>query len=221
MSRKIDSPKVCAALLRLRMQSLPMWAPGGASLVRLGRKGKFQCPLAYDRFRTKGNASCWTKALQGRSVIPKHWVTASLAATKSLPTVDLLCTRGISIVNRCVLCRAHAETHRHLFFRCSYSQELWTGLLNWMHIAGRSNDLSTELHWIANSKGRRHWKHEWRKGCIAAAVYYIWQERNKRIFLGKDTAAELIIGHIKFVIRSRLQNCMNTSSPLFEARLHT
>ncbi|XP_074288100.1 uncharacterized protein LOC141613260 [Silene latifolia] len=193
----------------------------GLSLVHSWvRKGKFQVHLAYDWFRTKGNTSCWTKALQGRSIIPKHWVNASLAATRSLPTVDLLSTRGISIVNRCVLCKAQAKTHRHLFFRCSYSQEVWTGLLSWMHIAGRSNDLSTELHWIGNSKGRRHWKHEWRKGCIAAVVYYIWQERNKRIFLGKDTTAELIIGQIKFVIRSKLTNCMNASSPLLEARLH-
>ncbi|XP_074293269.1 uncharacterized protein LOC141620246 [Silene latifolia] len=163
----------------------------------------------------------WNKALRGRSIIPKHWVTAGFAAAKCLPTVDLLTTRGICIVNRCVLCKAQAESHRHLFFRCFYSQELWNGLLGWMDITSRSMDLGTKLQWIANSKGQRHWKHEWRKGCIAVVVYHLWQERNKRIFLGKESTVLHLLGRIKFVIRTKLTACLSTRSPLIEARLDT
>ncbi|XP_074315249.1 uncharacterized protein LOC141651434 [Silene latifolia] len=181
--------------------------------------GKFHATDAYNWFRTKGTEVYWYKALQGQGIIPSHRVITGFAAANTLPMVDKLITRGIAIVNRCVLCHCQAESHRHVFFRCSFSQELWRALLQWMNNSGRSDDLRTELKWIVNARGRKHWKIEWRKSCLAAAVYFLWKERNMRIFVGQEYTVRQIVSQIKFVTKIKL-SCMSVSRcPLREVRL--
>ncbi|XP_074293390.1 uncharacterized protein LOC141620412 [Silene latifolia] len=126
------------------------------------KHGKFKVGLAYDWFRTKGDNISWAPVLQGRTVIPRHRIPAALTNLGNLPTVDRPCSRGMIMVNRCALCKQMAETHRHLFLWCSYSRQIWQGLMHWMDISNRSNDLRTELRWMQSSKGKRHWKHSWR-----------------------------------------------------------
>ncbi|XP_074263009.1 uncharacterized protein LOC141585846 [Silene latifolia] len=84
---------------------------------------KFRVALAYDWFRSHGPPVLWFKALQGPAILPKHSVTAALAALGKLPTVDLLISRGMVLINRCTLCKQMAETQRHLFFRIFTGQE--------------------------------------------------------------------------------------------------
>ncbi|XP_074283844.1 uncharacterized protein LOC141608383 [Silene latifolia] len=127
------------------------------------------------------------KALQGPAILPKHRVTATLAALRKLPTVDLLVSRGIVIINRCL-----------------YSQQIWQGLVLWMNLPTRSNALDTELNWMVQSRGRHHWKHQWRKSCLAAAIYHIWNERNGRIFSGHETQPATLVEQIKNVVKVRL-----------------
>ncbi|XP_074290906.1 uncharacterized protein LOC141617631 [Silene latifolia] len=142
--------------------------------------GKFQATNAYNWFETKGTEVYWYKALQGQAIIPSHRVITGFAAANTLPMVDKLITRGIAIVNRCVFCHCHAESHR----------------------------------------GRKHWKHEWRKSCLAAAVYFLWKERNLRIFVGRESTVGEIVSQIKFVTKMKLLSCISvTRCPLSEARL--
>ncbi|XP_074295730.1 uncharacterized protein LOC141623523 [Silene latifolia] len=154
--------------------------------------------------RLHGPILPWFKALQGPVVLPKHIVTATLAAMRKLPTVDLLAKRGMVIINRCILCKQMSESHRHLFFRCLYSQQIWQGLVNWMALPARSNALDTEVTWMIQSRGRHHWKHQWRKSCLAAAIYHIWKERNDRLFSGHETQPVTLVEQIKHVVKLRL-----------------
>ncbi|XP_074291322.1 uncharacterized protein LOC141618108 [Silene latifolia] len=176
------------------------------------KNGKFRVGLAYDWFRSHGPSVFLFKALQGPAILPKHSVTATLAALRKLPTVDLLISREMVMINRCTLCKQMPETHRHLFFRCLYSQQVWQGLVHWMSLPTRSNALDTELKWMVQSRGRHHWKHNWRKSCIAAAIYHIWKERNGRIFSGQETQPATLIEQIKYIVKIRLLACNSHGS---------
>ncbi|XP_074269090.1 uncharacterized protein LOC141592359 isoform X2 [Silene latifolia] len=145
-------------------------------------------------------------------------ISASITAVTSwykngkLPTVDLLISRGMVLINKCTLCKQMAETHRHLFFTCMYSQQVWQGLVHWMALPTRSNDLETELKWMVQSRGRHHWKHNWKRSYLAAAIFYMWQKRNGQIFNGKETKPAALIEQIKTVVKIRLLACQSHRS---------
>ncbi|XP_074278389.1 uncharacterized protein LOC141601980 [Silene latifolia] len=69
------------------------------------RNEKFHLAKAYDWFRGKGSVVNWCKALRRKLIVPSHHFTATLAAQKRLPTMDLLTTRGMHMVKRCTLCK--------------------------------------------------------------------------------------------------------------------
>ncbi|XP_074306170.1 uncharacterized protein LOC141641407 [Silene latifolia] len=178
------------------------------------RHGKFQVSTTYHWFRDKGETVYWFKALQGNAIVPKHKTCAILAASKHLPMVDLLISRGLILINRCVLCQVAVESHEHLFFSCTFSQDVWNALLQWMHLCSRSVSLWTELRWMAQTKGQRHWKNMWRKACLAAAIYYLWQERNQRIFTGHESSYAALLSQIQFTVKHRLLACNSLPSCL-------
>ncbi|XP_074313984.1 uncharacterized protein LOC141649188 [Silene latifolia] len=175
--------------------------------------GKFRVQHAYEWFRTKYPLLPWIKALTHHVVVPCHGLIASLASQERLATVDQLICRGVSIPNRCVLCKQAAESHDHLFFQCHFSAVVWSQVLSWMNMPGRSCVFRTELFWCTHRGSRRHWKHSWYLSCLTTTVYCIWKERNKRIFTGQECSAEPLVSIIK-----RLSTIALLSRPCLDAR---
>ncbi|XP_074283905.1 uncharacterized protein LOC141608449 [Silene latifolia] len=148
------------------------------------KKGKLCLSLVYDQIRDKEEKVRWGRMVWIRTVLPKHSVIMTLALQRKLATVDQLNKKGMVLVNRCVLCKAALETHKHLFFNCSYSATIWLQLLQWMRILGRSNQLREKIAWISSRRAKKHWKQNWFLGYLSTLVYSLWEERNCRIFRG-------------------------------------
>ncbi|XP_074296890.1 uncharacterized protein LOC141627550 [Silene latifolia] len=127
-----------------------------------------------------------------------------MAAQQKLATVDNLVRRGSYLVNRCVLCLQASETHRHLFFQCEFSGELWRSVLGWMGIQGRTAKYWQELSWCSSRYAKKHWKSGWFRCCLAATIYFIWQERNARIFGGKTSTIHTLATQLRFAVGTRL-----------------
>ncbi|KAK9668876.1 hypothetical protein RND81_13G093400 [Saponaria officinalis] len=162
--------------------------------------GKFFVSRAYHFFRNRGRPLGWANTLTGVGTIPSHRLLATMAGQFQLATIDNIKRRGISLANRCSLCINYNESHRHLFFKCPYSKSVWSALLGWMRIFGRSFHFLTELHWASKRRNAKHWKACWFRGCLAAAIYHIWQERNRRIFLGVHRDTDTLIRQIKYIV---------------------
>nr|XP_009759510.1 PREDICTED: uncharacterized protein LOC104212030 [Nicotiana sylvestris] len=80
-----------------------------------------------------------------RGLIPRHSFILWMTVQKRLAITDSLLSWGIQVPYACVLCSTGAaETHIHLFFKCSYSKDIWGKLLKWINI-------SKQLH---------HWEEE-------------------------------------------------------------
>ncbi|XP_074293211.1 uncharacterized protein LOC141620172 [Silene latifolia] len=166
-------------------------APGAVTLNSWIRKGKFQVQL-YEWFRMKNPMHLPSQSLVNRAIIPAHQVIAMIAIQKKLATIDPISGRGLIIINHCCLCEEQSESHKHLFFHCQFSRIVWQYLLEWMKLSGRSFDYWTELCWLNRRSRKKHWKCSWAKCCIAA-VYYIWQERNYRIFSGRRRTVQHVL----------------------------
>ncbi|KAK9682593.1 hypothetical protein RND81_10G084200 [Saponaria officinalis] len=186
------------------VQNAQQWLRNCASSAR------FSVSRAYDLFRLKGPHLPWSRVLKSMDVIPSHGIISMLTGQRKLPTVDALCSRSICLVNRCVLCKSCSESHRHLFFNCSFSKAIWHDLLRWMCVSRKSSDLILELYWTQRRGHKKHWKTNWFWGSLSAAVYFIWHERNLRIFEGRERSIAQIIQSIKYVVAIR---CLALANP--------
>ncbi|XP_074296953.1 uncharacterized protein LOC141627618 [Silene latifolia] len=207
MQKKSNHSESWRCILQVRDELLAMAGTGDNAQVLLEscvRRGSLQLHLLYDQFRQRGNTLSWAKVAWNRALLPKHSVFLVMAMQKKLATIDQLNTRGIYIVNRCILCKMDNETHQHLFFQCSYSSMVWRQLLTWLRITNRTVKLSKEMHWIAGRRACKHWKAKWYSSCLGAAVYCLWEERNSRVFSGIEHHYDYVVQRIQYFVKVRL-----------------
>ncbi|XP_074265634.1 uncharacterized protein LOC141588077 [Silene latifolia] len=167
-------------------------------------KGKFDLSSAYNWFRIDRPQLTWARALHSQHISLSYGFITSLAIQRKLATIDSLISKGMYIVNKRTLCKQENEYHQHLFFCCSYSAEVWHVVLQWIGMEARSNHYEQELLWIAHKNHRRHWQAQWYISCIAATVFYIWQERNSRIFRGVEHPPSHILKQLQLIVSTRL-----------------
>nr|GEU56739.1 hypothetical protein [Tanacetum cinerariifolium] len=83
---------------------------------------------------------------------------------------------------KCALCELQPDSHEHLFFNCSFAQQVWNRVKDLAGLFNSSPSMDDILHGIAPFAKRRTLKSIVAKLVVAAAAYFIWQERNGRLF---------------------------------------
>ncbi|GKB10950.1 retrovirus-related pol polyprotein from transposon TNT 1-94 [Tanacetum coccineum] len=107
----------------------------------------------------------------------------------------------------CPLCKAQPDSHEHLFFKCSFSSRVWdrlkvfTGMPN---IPSDLNDIVECIKYVASSHSIRSVVC---KLVFAASCYFIWQERNGRLFKKIKRSQDQIFELIKTNVRIKLLTC--------------
>ncbi|KAK9704983.1 hypothetical protein RND81_07G025000 [Saponaria officinalis] len=204
-------PSCCSESLRgmFRVRDCIITAVGSPSaaesLVRSWqRNGCYSTSMAYEFFRSKFPKFHNFRAVWKGISAPKHCLVTLMAVQNKLSTVDNICTRGISLVNRRVLCKNALENVGHLFFSCDFSSYIWHHILVWIGFKRRAWAISRELAWIDLRIQKRHWRAQWLQVAFTSSIYYIWLERNHRIFLGQEKSNLAIISRIKFHVCVRL-----------------
>ncbi|XP_020266677.1 uncharacterized protein LOC109842187 [Asparagus officinalis] len=138
---------------------------------------------------------------------PKHAFILWLAAHDRLLTQDKLLKRGIININQCKLCSdAVLECRNHLFFDCSFSRDVWNGIMDWIHFKWRSCDWCILLNWYNTRLKGNGLKHKVKRMVLAATVYSVWRERNARIFGQISKSVEQLIRDIKIDVLSIILN---------------
>ncbi|XP_074312187.1 uncharacterized protein LOC141647759 [Silene latifolia] len=135
--------------------------------------------------------------------MPRHRTILLMAMQNSLATTDNLCKRGYQLASRCTLCYQAQESKHHLFFACNYSTQVLQAIFTWQHIHRRPLSLNHEVRRLAMKSGK-HWRKKLAKCALAVMVYYIWSERNTRIFQDICRSPYQLIYAIQNVIRIRL-----------------
>ncbi|XP_074277055.1 uncharacterized protein LOC141600708 [Silene latifolia] len=166
-------------------------------------QGKLPLREVYSIFQGPCSHLQWMKPLLDGIIVPQHAFISTLAAHKALPTVDNICSRGMLMVNRCVLCGMAMENHQHLFFSCSYSTKVMQGLLIWQGYTRRILSLKHELYKLARYKCKT-WRKKLACCALAAGIYGLWHERNRRIFVGQSRSVEQLLRWIKYCVCVRM-----------------
>jgi hypothetical protein len=137
--------------------------------------------------------------------IPKHAFVMWMAVQEKLLTQDKIMKWKPNEILKCTLCEGNNDSHSHLFFKCKYSAEIWRSLQQLLIKKSSQdwNEIIKEMSLIKNSNNI--WCILRKIGC-GAAVYYVWRERNARIFGTIKKNAEVLAQEIKNTIRLKLMS---------------
>ncbi|CAN0884339.1 LINE-1 retrotransposable element ORF2 protein [Linum grandiflorum] len=117
------------------------------------------------------------------STIPTKVCCSSwMASLNAIATIDNLRKRGMMVPNRCSLCCMAEESVGHLLLHCPFSSKVWSFFAQTIGVHG---PLPRDV--LGLMKG---WKEGLGTSCFAqfrkvlhqAVLWYLWLERNRRIF---------------------------------------
>ncbi|XP_074299271.1 uncharacterized protein LOC141630334 [Silene latifolia] len=149
--------------------------------------------MYYNALRTRHDTVTWAPLVHGKGCHPKHSFTGVLLLHITLPTIDKLVSRGIVMVNRC------SEDLHHIFFSCGYSTKVLSVIANWLSISVSSTELQEVIQTFLSLSLSKKQRAE-----FMAMVYYIWKERNDRIFKGTCSTPEMLCFKIRSHVNLRL-----------------
>ncbi|KAF7128948.1 hypothetical protein RHSIM_Rhsim10G0040700 [Rhododendron simsii] len=131
---------------------------------------------------------------------------SKLAAQGRLSTKDILHQWGVQVDEICPLCGCEQETHQHLFFECSYSASVWASVWSKSSSTRVPITLAALLEWFVQSVKGNSFKSKILKCSLAATVYFVWRERNLRVFQQKTVASDQVVMQILSSIRDFLSS---------------
>lgn len=132
-----------------------------------------------------------------------------MALLGKLKTADNLIFKGIQVNAGCNFCSGHLESHSHIFFECDYLFSILTGLFPCMNTFYLRPNIMQTFDFLSNT--RSHGKNEC-NFCyitVAAMVYFIWRERNRRRFSGDWISPNDLKMNIIHAIRAKVHNWKN------------
>ncbi|XP_022026078.1 uncharacterized protein LOC110926659 [Helianthus annuus] len=154
--------------------------------------------------REEGAPVPWFSIVWFSQNIPRHAFILWLAIKGRLKTHEVLSAWMDTTHMKCVLCKTTSDSHNHLFFACPYSKEIWNHmkvLTKWGNIPSQWSDII--IHMCNNRSNNSIWSIVNRL-TLGAAVYYVWQERNRRTHEQKSRPVAEIIKLIREAVRLRI-----------------
>ncbi|KAJ6978454.1 hypothetical protein NC653_026761 [Populus alba x Populus x berolinensis] len=144
---------------------------------------KFTVASAWELLRAKKPTNNMHKLLWYKGYIPRQSFILWLATQDRLSTMDRLYMTGIVSNSTCILCDNHTETHDHLFFQCSYSTFVWKAVNNKALVHWPSTTWDQLLQWSSSAYTKKNdFTHLIARLLLSTTVYFIWHERNNRVF---------------------------------------
>ncbi|CAN4117930.1 unnamed protein product [Withania somnifera] len=151
----------------------------------------------------------------------KKWLfSLYIALNRRLATKDRLAHWGLVDSLTCPLCQVDDEDIDHLLFKCPYAAGVWSKMLTWQGINRASMQWQDEVQWaIRYMKGRSSRAQVYRL-TMAGTIYFLWLERNDRIFKHKQKTMELLIRQIVQAVHSRGSQYVKIASRLHDLNVY-
>ncbi|KAK9058081.1 hypothetical protein SSX86_022921 [Deinandra increscens subsp. villosa] len=171
-------------------------------------KDDFASSLAWDSIRAHAPVVPWAKFVWFAQCIPRHAFLVWLIMRNRLLTQDKIlawdATRRKNMnMMCCMLCYSNYDSHEHLFFECRYSMQVWSTVRKKTCISLNGpvwSDIISCLVGPTTSSIETMVA----KLVVHAAAYFIWQERNNRIFQNHARPQDSLASIIRDTVRNRL-----------------
>ncbi|KAK1427907.1 hypothetical protein QVD17_16636 [Tagetes erecta] len=168
-----------------------------------GDERTFSTMMVWDTIRQRKQLINWYNVVWFTHSIPRHAFHAWLVCQNKLNTQDRMKKWNMNM-SCCPLCMRNMDSHEHLFFECDFANQVWKTIrvfTDMVQVEGKWEDIVQFLI----SRG------EWKsisstvdRLVLGAAAYYIWQERNARLFENDKRTPTQISNVILKTVRMRL-----------------
>nr|KAJ0187106.1 hypothetical protein LSAT_V11C900454800 [Lactuca sativa] len=146
----------------------------------------------------------WYHLVWFQNRIPSHCFIHWLAILGRLRTQDRMKKWKDSNGFSCVFCNSQLDSHSHLFFECNYTKEVWSLMKNKVKINHTSDSWFDIIRELQCSLKKKNINDFIKKIALAASVYHIWNERNKRVFGRMNSSVENVVKIITEDIRLKI-----------------
>ncbi|KAJ9536534.1 hypothetical protein OSB04_un000286 [Centaurea solstitialis] len=144
----------------------------------------------------------WTKFVWFKYHVPKHGFCMWMACLRRLPTHDRIAVWKENPPDLiCPLCNACPDSHNHLFFSCPFSREVWRRVKNEVDLWGFLEIWDAIMEALSDNRGPTTLL---RKLALSATIYFIWRERNSRIFRNAKQPPVQVFKRIRSAILDRM-----------------
>lgn len=124
----------------------------------------------------------WNKVVWFSNMIPRHAFILWLLIHEKLPTRDRIIRWYPNKSMSCSLCGEVNDSHEHLFFKCKYSKEVWKRARQDCKIHCLIDSWKKVLEELILMPNKQSIWIIVKKIVFATNVYFLWQERNLRLF---------------------------------------
>ncbi|GJY61990.1 hypothetical protein Tco_0462647 [Tanacetum coccineum] len=122
-----------------------------------------------------------------------------------LEAVEAVSSRFVDL--SCSLCDLQEDSHEHLFFECNFSKQVWFKVKRFTGLSNSMPSIDSIIHDIIHFAKRKSSRSIIAKLVVAATTYFIWQERNNRMFKKSKRSVEQVADCIINVVRLKLLSC--------------
>ncbi|PWA68056.1 reverse transcriptase zinc-binding domain-containing protein [Artemisia annua] len=96
------------------------------------------------------------------------------------------------------------NSHEHLFFECTYSTKIWCDLKKRIKHDSWNNKMNGVIDEMVKLPCNKSIMRILRRIVLAACVYQIWNERNKRLFGEDKRSCQVVLSEIINHVRLKL-----------------
>ncbi|GJW86813.1 RNA-directed DNA polymerase, eukaryota, reverse transcriptase zinc-binding domain protein [Tanacetum coccineum] len=181
----------------------------------------FSTKVAWLSLRDNDAKVQWSHVVWFSQYNPRQAFILWLAIQRKLMTQDRIMRWQQGAILKCPLCNVCEDSHEHLFFNCSYSAKIW----DWIKVKGRMENADSTLYRVVDKISEKPSNNNiWRiiqRLIVSATVYFIWQERNKRIFQSEKRTPEVLCRNVEESIVSMLRalNVKKSNAVLIVAKV--
>ncbi|GJS27528.1 reverse transcriptase domain, reverse transcriptase zinc-binding domain protein [Tanacetum coccineum] len=155
----------------------------------------FSVKLAWEALRLRGNDVSWWRIVWFPHCIPRHAFHLWLVMRNSLKTQDMLKQWDVGVntdlnLLQCVFCDSQQESHDHLFFECSYASKVWLNVRQFAEMEAIPPVLSDIIAHLQPMAKKKSTASIIGRLLLVATSYFLWIERNNRLFKNSRRSSE-------------------------------
>ena len=182
---------------------------------------QFSVATIWDAIRPRGEEVDWYKVVWFSHCIPRHAFHLWLVIKRKLKTQDALRQWDVSGDTNlnlflCPLCEMQPDSHEHLFFDCTFSSHIWAHMKLLVGLPSVSPSLEAIVNYLVPISKKRSARSVIAKLVVAACSYFIWQERNHRLFKKRKRSKEQVLELIMSTVRLKLLSFRFKKTPQVE-----
>ncbi|GJU60172.1 RNA-directed DNA polymerase, eukaryota, reverse transcriptase zinc-binding domain protein [Tanacetum coccineum] len=173
-------------------------------VTNVGDKVRFTTKQAWEDLKDNWPLVNWRHVVWFNQIIPRQAFIMWMVVQDKLLTQDKIERWKQSDDLKCRLCKQCGDSMHHLFFQCEIPRNIWTKLMK----LSFKMDLLVKLQDVVDSMVRRCGKNNIGnvvdKLILVASVYFIWQEKNFRLFKNESRSEDVLTNLIYDSVRSKL-----------------